>query len=181
MAFFIVICLMFCVFSPVLMFTGSFTAITVINQIVIFSTMVLIPIFYVLIYRNMRKSHRNTRGTSQSTAVSSVSRNVLILISIFLVCRFPGFLSGLIYLLAKNNRKIDHLFLSRLGMLFSTINSCANPFAYVFMDQSYRNTLRKLYRKHNPSPKVDCTTTSTCAEPKSETTKLEPRIEVTLS
>uniref|UniRef100_A0A7M5VCX6 G-protein coupled receptors family 1 profile domain-containing protein n=1 Tax=Clytia hemisphaerica TaxID=252671 RepID=A0A7M5VCX6_9CNID len=180
MAFSILICLGFCVLSPSLMFTGSFTAITVINEIVIFTSMVLIPIFYVLIYRNMRKSHRRARGTSQSTTVSTVSRNVLILISIFLVCRLPGFMSGLIYLMAKNNRTIDHLFMARIGMLFSTINSCVNPFAYVFMDQCYRNTLKKMYQKNKPSPKVECDT-STCTEPKDENVKLEPRVEITLS
>ncbi|XP_066911961.1 probable G-protein coupled receptor 34 [Clytia hemisphaerica] len=165
MAFSILICLVFCVLSPSLMFTGSFTAITVINEVVIFTSMVLIPIFYVLIYRNMRKSHRRARGTSQSTTVSTVSRNVLILISIFLICRFPGFMSGLVYLMAKNNRTIDHLFMARIGMLFSTVNSCVNPFAYVFMDQSYRNTLRKMCGKKNRSTKIG---SSTCTGTKSE-------------
>ncbi|XP_066911964.1 P2Y purinoceptor 4-like [Clytia hemisphaerica] len=179
MAFSILICLVFCVLSPSLMFTGSFTAITVINEVVIFTSMVLIPIFYVLIYRNMRKSHRRARGTSQSTTVSTVSRNVLILISIFLVCRLPGFMSGLIYLLAKNNPAIDHTFSARLASIFNLLNSCVNPFAYVFMDRTYRKILVKLYRKSNPSQKVDCTSV-THPETNHVHIKVEPRSDITL-
>ena len=179
MVLFIVVCLIFCMFSPTLMFTGSFAGIAIISEIVALSSMIAIPTFYALIYRHMKRSHRRARGKAPNTAASSVSRNVLILISIFLACRFPGFLSSLIYL-AKQSRSIDQLLLSRIGMLFATLNSCANPFVYVFLDNSYRTTLIKLYRRSNPSQKVEHSTSKCDIQQPNGDIKLEPRIDVVL-
>ena len=126
----------------------------IITAILFIGTNLLLVMFYALISKTMTNSrtrillsannvsHR-VRGNIRGTQRSRFNRNVLILISTYLLCSF-GLLAIIFHWSVKPSK--DNFNLIMLGIWLMSLSSFINPIIYTLRNPAYRRIVRRMFR-----------------------------------
>ena len=151
-------CLLFSIIAP-LVYLLSVIVMGAISAIIIITTIVLLPSFYLLIKRTMDRSRlrvRNPTTSSTNVVESKVNQNVIIVIVVYFLCAFDLFIVTCLFLFIKYDS--THM---RVGIFMMSANSTLNPIIYVLRDTSFKRKLRVLFfREQEPEFRISTTRTN---------------------
>lgn len=84
--------------------------------------------------------------TTRRRSERKVTRMVVVMVLVFLVCWLPFFVTNmvnLIHIIPKTNKTIYVIF-----VILTYLNSCANPFLYCFLSDNFKQSFQKVLCVH---------------------------------
>ncbi|KAM8844628.1 somatostatin receptor type 5-like [Spinachia spinachia] len=108
-----------------------------------FGPLLIICLCYLLIVFKIRSSGRKVHATSTKRRKSErkVTRMVVIVVAVFVLCWLPFYALNIIILLVKLPQEDQGLYY--LVVVLGYANSCANPIVYCFLSDNFKRGFRK--------------------------------------
>ncbi|XP_040047710.1 somatostatin receptor type 5 [Gasterosteus aculeatus] len=119
-----------------------------------FGPLVVICLCYLLIVIKVRSAGVRAGLTKRRKSERKVTRMVVIIVMVFVLCWLPFFttnLVNLVYIIPENNAAV-YFFL----VILTYVNSCANPILYGFLSENFKQSFQKVLCLQKP--KGSCTT-----------------------
>lgn len=86
--------------------------------------------------------------TTRRRSERKVTRMVVVMVLVFLVCWLPFFVTNmvnLIHIIPKTNKTIYFII-----VILTYLNSCANPFLYCFLSDNFKQSFQKVLCAYKP-------------------------------
>ena len=137
--------------SAGLLIVSNFSIAVHIFHLYISLIIVLVPLMYIVIYREARKQARRIVSQTanqfpyRNIMVDRATRGVGLVLITTLTCWLPGIVSPAIVASLKNHEEIRKVVFSCLTAICA--NSCINPFIYVYKFSKFRRSVRKLIQR----------------------------------
>ncbi|XP_068574486.1 somatostatin receptor type 5-like isoform X2 [Cebidichthys violaceus] len=114
-----------------------------------FGPVVVISLCYLLIVIKVRSAGVRAGLTKRRKSERKVTRMVVIIVLVFVLCWLPFFTSNLVnlvYIIPENNAAV-YFFL----VILTYVNSCANPILYGFLSDNFKQSFQKVLCVHKPN------------------------------
>lgn len=114
-----------------------------------FGPVVVISLCYLLIVIKVRSAGVRAGLTKRRKSERKVTRMVVIIVLVFVLCWLPFFttnLVNLVYIIPENNAAV-YFFL----VILTYVNSCANPILYGFLSENFKKSFQKVLCIHKPN------------------------------
>ncbi|KAK9534954.1 hypothetical protein VZT92_007367 [Zoarces viviparus] len=114
-----------------------------------FGPVVVISLCYLLIIIKVRSAGVRAGLTKRRKSERKVTRMVVIIVLVFVLCWLPFFttnLVNLVYIIPENDAGV-YFFL----VILTYVNSCANPILYGFLSENFKQSFMKVLCVHKPN------------------------------
>ncbi|XP_071383960.1 somatostatin receptor type 5-like isoform X1 [Centroberyx affinis] len=113
-----------------------------------FGPLLVICLCYLLIVIKVRSAGVRVGLTKRRKSERKVTRMVVIIVLVFVLCWLPFFLTNmvnLVYIIPENNTTATVYFFL---VILTYVNSCANPLLYGFLSDNFKQSFRKVLCFH---------------------------------
>ena len=106
------------------------------------------PFFHLNFKIQVRSSSMRAGLTTRRQSERKVTRMVVIIVVVFVMCWLPFFITNivnLVHIIPENSVSAVFYFFS---VILTYVNSCANPFLYGFLSDNFKQSFRKVLCLH---------------------------------
>ncbi|XP_075937009.1 somatostatin receptor type 5-like [Anarhichas minor] len=116
-----------------------------------FGPVVVISICYLLIVIKVRSAGVRAGLTKRRKSERKVTRMVVIIVLVFVLCWLPFFTTNLVNLVYIIPESAESAAVYFFLVILTYVNSCANPILYGFLSENFKQSFQKVLCIHKPN------------------------------